>query len=113
MRSLRRTLQTAAVLVFASSSATGCFKATLSDARFQPREQHEIWVDQYVFGLVGSPELDVRDFCGDGPAQVGFFQNAWAVGTTLLSLGMYTPRVATIACAAPPAQRSSERGSSR
>jgi hypothetical protein len=100
MRSLRRTVQTAAVLAFASSSATGCFKATLSDARFA-RERHEVWVDQYVFGLVGSPELDVREFCGDGAARVGFFENAWAVSSTLLSLGLYTPRVATIACAGP------------
>jgi hypothetical protein len=113
MRSLRRAVQTAALLAFASSSATGCFKATISDARFQPREQHEVWVDQYVFGLVGSPELDVREFCSDGPARVGVFENAWAFATTLLSLGLYTPHVATIACAGPRPRLPSQPGSSR
>jgi hypothetical protein len=113
MRSLRRTVQTAALLAFASSSATGCFKATLSDARFRPSEEHEVWVDQYFFGLVGSPELDVREFCGDGPARVGVFENAWAFGTTLLSLGMYTPRVATISCAGPRPSNPPSRRSAR
>jgi hypothetical protein len=116
MRSIRRTIQTAvavAIASVASSALTGCFKASLSDARFRPGEQHEVWVDQYVFGLVGSPELDIREFCRDGPAQVGVFENAWAFGVTLLSLGIYTPRVATIACIDPrppvPAGRSSAR----
>ena len=113
MRSLRRTVQTVAVLAVTSSATTGCFKATLSDARFRPAEQHQVWLDQYVFGLVGSPEVDVREFCRDGSARVGVFENGWAFGVTLLSLGIYTPRVAAITCvdARPPGP--SERRSSR
>ena len=114
MRSLRRTLKTAAALALATSASTGCFKATLSDARFQAREQHDIWVDQFVFGLVESEELDVREYCGGGSARVGVHENAWSFGATLLSLGFYTPRVATITCAGLRQPSSSpERRSSR
>lgn len=113
MRSLRRTLKTAAALALAASASTGCFKATLSDARFQAREQHEVWVDQFVFGLVESEELDVREYCGGGSAGIGVHENAWSFSATLLSLGFYTPRVATITCAGPGPSGSPERRSSR
>src|SRR5215471_4137950 len=103
MRSLRRTLRTAAMVAITASFTTGCFKATFSDARFQPAAERDVWVDQYVYGLVGSPELDVRDYCGAQPAKVGLFENGWSFAVTLLTLGLYTPRVATISCAAPAA----------
>lgn len=94
-------MRTAVVVAITTLATTGCFKATFSDARFQPAAERDVWVDEYVYGLVGSPELDVRDYCGAQPARVGLFENGWSFTLTLLSLGLYTPRVATIACAAP------------
>ena len=111
MRSLRRTLRTAAVVGITTLFTTGCFKATLSDARFQHGAERDVWVDQYVFGLVGSPELDVREYCGAQPARVGLFENGWSFAVTLLTLGLYTPRVATIACAAPASSARPTRSS--
>ena len=109
MRSTRRALTTLVLrLVVVSLSATGCVKATFSNAEVAPWDRHDVWLDRYLYGLIGSRDLDVRNYCGHGAAVVRVFQNGWSFSATILSLGIYSPAVASITCGAEPARLQSK-----
>jgi len=72
------------------------------DARAPAGETHEVWLDGYAFGLIGSGEVDTRFYCESEAAGVGVHQTAATWALTVLSLGLYTPRVARITCARTP-----------
>jgi Bor protein len=93
------------VVVAAAWSMTACFRATFESARSPERETHRLWVDGYFYGLVGAGELDTRFFCEGLPANVGVRQNAGTVVLMVLTLGIYTPRIAEITCEGAPAAR--------
>lgn len=95
---LRRALAIAAV----SCTATGCFRATFADARLPVGIRQDVWLDGFLFGLVGSEEVDTRFFCDSGPAWVGVYTSAGTWALTALSLGIYTPRKAAVTCARSP-----------
>ncbi len=98
-------LRCALAIVAASCIATGCFKATFEDAHVPVAERHVVWLDGYLFGLSGSADVDTRFFCRSGAARVGVYETAGTWFSTLLSLGIYTPRKAAITCAgAAPAR---------
>lgn len=98
-------LRHALAIVVASCIAPGCFKATFEDARSPLEVRQDVWLDGFLFGLVGSGELDTRFFCDTGPARVGVYTNAGTWALTLLSLGIYTPRKAAVTCARPATAR--------
>jgi len=59
-----------------------------------------VWLPAYAFGMVGGGELDVRDACASGRAtelSVGSSVGTLVVGVA--TLGVYTPREATVRCA--------------
>lgn len=85
----------------AAWSTTACFRATFESARAPDNETHRIWIDEYFYGLIGSGEFDTRFFCEAPAVKIGVRQNAATVALTVLTLGIYTPRVAEITCAAP------------
>jgi hypothetical protein len=99
MRALRRS-RYALAFVAASCMATGCFEATFVDARSPAEARQDVWLDGFLFGLVGSGEVDTRFFCESGPAKVGVYTNAGTWALTVLSLGIYTPKKAAVTCAA-------------
>jgi hypothetical protein len=79
----------------------GCFKATFEDARSpEPAETSVAYRSYYLVGVVGSGEVDVRDYCRSGRARrVRTESNFGTMVISVLTLGIYTPRVVTITCA--------------
>jgi hypothetical protein len=98
-------LRHALAIVALSCVATGCFKATFADVRSPVGERHEVWLDGYLFGLAGSGEVDTRFFCKSGPAKVSVYESAGTWALTVLSLGIFTPRKAAVACASVASPR--------
>lgn len=87
-----------AVLVFMLG---GCYKATFT--RDVPAEgpRQSTWTHFGLFGLVGTAEIDVREFCADG--DVRMIRTGGNVGTDLvgfLTAGLYTPRKVWVQCGA-------------
>ncbi len=65
----------------------------------QAATQHRYWASSFVFGLLGAPEYDVRDSCGQAGAQsVEIGASPLTVLTTLVTLGIYTPNQVWISC---------------
>jgi len=91
-----------AALLLTALSTTGCYKATfMSNPNVVKGAEHDEWTDFFIFGLVGTEEFNVKDFCPDGNvAQVrtgGNFGTAIVGG---LTLGIYAPRKVYVTCAA-------------
>lgn len=91
--------------VAAALFMTACFRTTFESARTPEHETHRIWIDEYFYGLIGSGEFDTRLFCEAPAVRIGVRQNAATVALTVLTLGVYTPRVAEITCGPAPAAR--------
>jgi hypothetical protein len=54
----------------------------------------------YVLGTLGDREIDLRDVCGDQPAQtLEVAPSASSLALGVLTLGLYTPRQVRITCA--------------
>src|SRR5262245_57291748 len=98
MRTIRRALEIVLVLAALSLAPTGCVKTTFSSPGFRPTEHYDVWLDRYLYGIVGSQELDTRRYCTHGVAAVRVFDSGWTIWATILSLGVYTPAVARVTC---------------
>lgn len=92
-------------------SVSGCYKATFyKNASVVKGEEHEEWTDFFVFGTVGTEQVDVKKFCGNGEAAV--VKTGGNVGTGLigaLTIGIYTPRKVYVTCAANGPVQSARR----
>lgn len=90
---------------------SGCYKATFyKNASVLKGQEHEEWTDFFVFGAVGSQQIDVKKFCGNGEAAV--VKTGGNVGTSLvgvLTIGIYTPRKVYVTCAANGPAQSARR----
>lgn len=97
-RRLGIALATGALLL----SASGCYKATFyKNPGVVKGEEHERWTDFFVFGTVGSEQVNVKEFCPTG--DVAQVRTGGNVGTGLigaLTIGIYTPRKVYVTCAA-------------
>jgi hypothetical protein len=106
-RRLGLALVTGALLL----GTSGCYKATFyKDASAVKGEEHEEWTDFFVFGMVGSEQIDVKKFCSNGDAAV--IRTGGNVGTGLvgaLTIGIYTPRKVYVTCAAGGPARTARR----
>ncbi len=81
-------------------SAVGCSASFQSPAAL-PGEEHSVWNSHYVFGAVGGREVDVRELCPDGRvSQVETGANLGTLALSVLTIGIYTPRVVTVTCTA-------------
>jgi hypothetical protein len=90
--------------VICSLLGAGC-AATFREPRLPAGEQESVWASYFVFGLVGRPEVDVRDHCPSGRAsEVETGASAATVGITLITLGIYTPRRVLVRCEEEPAR---------
>ncbi len=93
------------------TGASGCYRATFyKDASTIKGEEHEEWTNFYVFGLVGTQNIDVKRFCPHG--QVASVRTGGNFGTGLVGLvtiGIYTPRKVYVSCTAQGTQASSRR----
>lgn len=82
--------------------ASGCYKATFyKNATVTRGEEHEQWTDFFVFGMVGSERIDVKEFCPTGDVAVVRTGGNFATGLVgAVTVGIYTPRKVYVTCAA-------------
>lgn len=96
-------------LVLAVVLTAGCFKATFGDPTAVPGIEHDRWTDFYVFGLVGDEVIDLREFCPDGrAAEVRTGGNFPTVLVTVVTIGIYAPRIVYVTCSAGTMQAEAE-----
>ncbi|CAN5820933.1 hypothetical protein BH11MYX4_BH11MYX4_48080 [soil metagenome] len=71
-------------------------------------EEHTQWNSFFLAGSVGEARVDVERACGPGgtAAEMGVHHNALTVALTIVTVGIYTPRVSTLTCGAAGAQAS-------
>src|SRR5688572_19463480 len=100
-------LMTGALLL----ATSGCYKATFyKNASVVKGTEHEEWTDFFVFGMVGTEQLDVKKFCANGDAAV--IRTGSNVGTGVigvLTIGIYTPRKVYVTCAADGPSQTARR----
>ena len=84
------------------ASASGCYRATFyRDPAVHKAEAHEQWTNFYIFGLVGSQDFDVHEFCPSGDPAIVMTGGNFATGfVSVITLGVYTPRKVYVTCAA-------------
>jgi len=97
-------LRRRAAVVGLGLTALGCFNATFTDARHPASEEHRsAFRSHFLFGLVGGTDVDVRDYCRSGQAhEVRTYSSFGTMTISLVTLGIYTPRMVRFTCVAPP-----------
>ncbi|MBX3182013.1 MAG: hypothetical protein KIT72_10855 [Polyangiaceae bacterium] len=89
------------ILVSLALLGAGCFRVSFVEAPTRaPSESH--WQHHFLFGLVGDPELDARDVCPQGAAELSWSNGILTTGLTLITLGVYTPRELHVSCRTQP-----------
>lgn len=99
--SLRHALGRALVVLGFTSLVTGCgYTYHFRNVDQAPGEEHNEWASFFLFGIVGDYELDVRELCPQGVAEITTGTNflTWLVSG--VTLGIYTPRKVNVWCAA-------------
>jgi hypothetical protein len=82
---------------------SGCYKASFYQGSTVAGTQHDEWESFFLYGLVGSSTVDVREFCPEG--QISSVRSGGNFGTELVSVltfGLYTPREVSVRCADRP-----------
>lgn len=59
------------------------------------------WNHFFLWGLAGSAEVDVREFCPQGVARVVTQRSAGNIFVSIITLGLYSPAMVEVWCAAP------------
>src|SRR5690606_32710771 len=100
--SKRRLLASLVVL----TCLTSCYRATFHrDPTVVKGETHEEWTDFFLFGLVGTEEFGVQEFCPDGNVAEVKTGGNFATGLVgVITIGIYTPRKVYVSCANEAAQ---------
>jgi hypothetical protein len=92
-------------------STSGCYKATFyKNPSVVKGAEHEESTDFFVFGMVGTEQIDVKKFCANGDAAV--IRTGGNVGTGVigvLTIGIYTPRKVYVTCAANGSAQTARR----
>jgi hypothetical protein len=89
------------VALVAAVVGSAC-RSTFVEPRVASGAEQRRWSSFYVFGTFGGEEMDARDVCPNGRVR---HVRAEATPLTLLvsvvTIGMYTPRVLSIRCGIP------------
>ena len=96
-RSTSRLLASLVVL----TCLTSCYRATFHrDPTVTKGETHEEWTDFFLFGLVGTEEFSVQEFCPDANVAEVKTGGNFATGIVgAITIGIYTPRKVYVSCA--------------
>lgn len=94
----------------AAALLSGCFKATFVSDPSASNAAHaeSFWQHEFIYGLIGSAELDLRDVCAGSDAHIETGGNVLTTAVSLVSAGIYTPRTVFVRCQA--AARSAPSG---
>jgi len=100
-RARHRRLFASACLAFCAGLALpGCYRATFIDPNAMHAVEHREWTDFFLFGLAGHERMDVRSYCTGPVALVRTGANVGTAVVSVLTIGIYTPRVLYVTCAA-------------
>ena len=82
----------------------GCYRASFyTDPKLVRGLEHDQWTDFFIFGLVGSEDIDVRQFCEGKPiAEVKTGGNFATAFVSAITIGIYSPRKIYVTCGASP-----------
>lgn len=80
---------------------SGCYKATfIRDAEAVRGEEHDQWTTFFLYGLIGTEEVDVKEFCPNGDVAVVRTGANFGTGfVSAITLGIYTPHKVYVTCA--------------
>ena len=97
-----RAIRSALFAGLVALGVSGCYKATfMANPNAVKGQDHDQWNSFFLWGLVGTETLDVRQFCGNGQiAQVRTGANVLTVLVSAVTLGIYAPRMAYVWCVA-------------
>jgi hypothetical protein len=76
---------------------SGCYRVSYKTNLTGGGKRHERWLNYYLFGVVGSYELDLDELCPEGV-------HAWSTSAAafgvfdLLTLGIWSPRNLKVEC---------------
>ena len=95
----------------ALSAITGCGSTVHAYDVRAVGEEHTQWNSFFLAGSVGEADVDVERVCGPGgtAAEMGVRHNALTVALTIVTIGIYAPRVSTVTCGEVGAQASVKR----
>lgn len=65
-------------------------------------EEHNEWASYFIFGLVGEYEVNVKEFCPNGVAEIATGNNFATWILRIVTIGIYSPRKVNIWCSAGP-----------
>lgn len=82
-------------------ACTGCFRVSFTQAPTQAESQ-AYWQHHYLFGTIGTSELDLRDACPNGAATASWSNGILTTLTAVFTLGVYTPRELHVRCRTEP-----------
>jgi hypothetical protein len=107
---VRAALARALTALLLLSTLTGCgFTYHFRASNTLPGAQHDEWASYFLFGIVGEHTIDVREFCGRTELhEVTTGTNFLTWLTTLVTLGIYSPRKVNITCSGGPRTTSFE-----
>ena len=65
-------------------------------------EEHNEWASYFIFGIVGDYEVNVKEFCPQGAAEVATGNNFATWFLRVITIGIYSPRKVIIRCSGGP-----------
>jgi hypothetical protein len=79
----------------------GCYKATFVRDVPAAGPTQSTWTNFFVFGIAGTAEIDIREFCPSGDVRLVRTGSNFGTGlVTVLTIGLYAPRKVWVQCAA-------------
>ena len=96
------------MLLVACFALTGCGSTVRAYDVRSVGDEHTQWSSFFLAGSVGEANVDVERVCGPGgtAAEMGVGHNVFTVALTVVTLGIYTPRVAYLTCGETASQAS-------
>lgn len=87
-----------ALVVASALGLSGCIEGAVREPQAARAPTYSEWTSTYLWGLVGSSEVDVRNYCATGAARVKAGGEILSTALGIVSLGIYLPRVVTVEC---------------
>jgi len=110
LRRLRRPVprtKLALLLLVCLFALEGCgYTYHFRDTTMLRGEEHNEWASYFIFGIVGDYEVNVKEFCPQGAAEIATGNNFATWLLRAITLGIYSPRKVIIFCSAGPATTS-------
>jgi len=91
----------------------GCAESAIREPRAPAGPAERAWAHTFLWGLVGSSEVDVRNYCAAPAARVKAGGDVLSTVLGIVSLGLYLPRVVVVECSRTGASASGAPGGAK